>query len=87
MPGKPDVVVVGAGVMGCSAAYWLREEGYKVLTLEKEAVAAGASGMSAVHWLAVGRGAREVLQDGWLTELGWLSCKADSIDRQKSGLK
>jgi len=75
LAGKPDVVVVGAGVMGCSAAYWLSKEGYKVLTLEKEAVAAGASGMSAAHWLAVGRSAREVLQDGWLTELGWLSCK------------
>ena len=23
---KPDVVIVGAGVMGCSAAYWLTAE-------------------------------------------------------------
>jgi glycine oxidase len=60
------VVVVGAGVMGCSAAYWLSKEGYKVLMLEKEAVAAGASGMASAHW-------RKALEDGRLSELAWLS--------------
>lgn len=70
MPGKPDVVIVGAGVMGCSAAYWLSKEGYKVLLLEKEALGTGASGMAAAHWLAVDRTAREALEDRRLSELG-----------------
>jgi glycine oxidase len=72
LAGKPDVVVVGAGVMGCSAAYWLSKEGYKVLMLEKEAIACGASGMASAHWLAIGRSAREVLENGGLSELGRL---------------
>jgi glycine oxidase len=65
MAGKPDVVVVGAGVMGCSAAFWLSKEGYKVLLLEKEAIACGASGMASAHW-------RKVLEDERLLELAWL---------------
>ena len=66
MAGKPDVVVVGAGVMGCSAAYWLSKEGYRVLILEKEAVACSASGMASAHW-------RKALEDERLSELAWLS--------------
>jgi len=58
------VVVVGAGVMGCSAAYWLSKEGYKVLIVEKEAMAVGASGMASAHW-------RGALEDGRLSELAW----------------
>ena len=65
MAGKPDVVVVGAGVMGCSAAYWLSKEGYKVLMLEKEAIACGASGMASAHW-------QKALEDERLSELAWL---------------
>ena len=65
MSGKPDVVVVGGGVMGCSAAYWLSKEGYKVLLLEKEAIACGASGMASAHW-------RKVIGDERLSELTWL---------------
>ncbi len=66
MAGKPDVVVVGAGVMGCSAAYWLSKEGYKVLVLEKEAFAVGASGMASAFW-------RKSLEDERLSELASLS--------------
>ena len=65
MVGKPDVVVVGGGVMGCSAAYWLSREGYKVLILEKEAVAVGASGMASAYW-------RKASEDQPLSELAWL---------------
>ena len=54
MAKKPDVVVVGAGVMGCGTAYWLSKEGYKVLVLEKESVACGASGVAAAMLEAVG---------------------------------
>ena len=66
MAGKPDVVIVGAGVMGCSAAYWLSKEGYKVLMLEKEAIAVGASGMASAFW-------RKALEDERLPELAFLS--------------
>lgn len=69
---KPDVVVVGAGVMGCSAAYWLSKAGCKVLLLEKEAVAVGASGMASAHWFMASRRAMEVLQDKRLADLAWL---------------
>jgi glycine oxidase len=62
---KPDVIVVGAGVMGCSAAYWLSKEGYEVMIVEKEAVAVGASGMASAHW-------RGALEDERLSQLAWL---------------
>ena len=47
MTKSPDVVIVGAGVMGCATAYYLSKEGYRVVVLEKESVASGASGVSA----------------------------------------
>lgn len=43
---KPDVVVVGAGVMGCATAYWLSKAGCTVTVIEQEGLAHGASGMS-----------------------------------------
>jgi glycine/D-amino acid oxidase-like deaminating enzyme len=39
-----EVIVVGAGVMGCSAAYRLAQSGRKVLVLEQRGIASGASG-------------------------------------------
>ncbi len=69
---KPDVVIVGAGVMGCSAAYWLTKEGCKVLVLEKESVAFGASGMASAHWLIAGRDTYRALEFERLSELAWL---------------
>jgi len=41
------VVVVGAGVLGCSVAYWLGKAGIRVLIVERDHVASGASGMAA----------------------------------------
>ncbi|GIX48255.1 MAG: glycine oxidase ThiO [Candidatus Tectimicrobiota bacterium] len=58
-----DVVVVGAGVMGCGTAYWLSRAGYQVLVVEKEAIACGASGMAAAMLEAAGHGARLDLDD------------------------
>ncbi len=43
MPDSADVVVIGAGVVGCSVAYYLAREGAKVTLLEREAIGSGAS--------------------------------------------
>ena len=38
-----DVIVVGAGVVGCSVAYYLASSGAKVALVEREAIGSGAS--------------------------------------------
>ena len=38
-----DVVVVGAGIVGCSVAYYLSLRGANVKLLEREAIGSGAS--------------------------------------------
>ena len=43
MPDSADVVVIGAGVVGCSVAYYLAREGINVTLLEREAIGSGAS--------------------------------------------
>jgi glycine oxidase len=43
MAEKLDVVVIGAGVVGCSIAYYLAREGIKVALLEREAIGSGSS--------------------------------------------
>jgi glycine oxidase len=63
-----DVIVVGAGVMSCGTAYWLSKVGYKVLVLEQDALACGASGVAAAMLESVGHGAR-LLQDDPLAAL------------------
>ena len=41
-----DVVVIGAGIMGASAAFHLARRGLKVALVEKRFVAAGSTGKS-----------------------------------------
>src|SRR3972149_8701140 len=41
-----DAIVIGAGVMGASIAYNLSQRGLKVLILERQSVAVGATGAS-----------------------------------------
>jgi sarcosine oxidase subunit beta len=41
----PDVIVVGAGVVGLSVAFHLQERGASVVVVERSGVGAGASGM------------------------------------------
>ena len=43
MPESADVVVIGAGVVGCSVAYYLAREAVNVTVLEREAIGSGAS--------------------------------------------
>ena len=44
-----DVVVVGAGITGLSAAALLREAGRRVLVIEKDAMGAGETGRTTAH--------------------------------------
>lgn len=46
MTGTADVIVVGAGVQGASLAFHLARRGVRVVVLERENVAAGATGRS-----------------------------------------
>ncbi len=43
MAKKTDVVVIGAGVVGCSIAYYLAREGIKVALVERESIGSGSS--------------------------------------------
>ncbi len=42
--GTADVVVIGGGVIGCSAAYYLQKAGLQVTLLERDRLCSGASG-------------------------------------------
>ena len=41
---SPDVAIIGAGIVGCATAAFLAEGGARVVLVEREAIAAGASG-------------------------------------------
>ncbi|QDR82647.1 NAD(P)/FAD-dependent oxidoreductase [Sporomusa termitida] len=40
---KPDVIIVGGGVIGCAAAYYLQNKGTQVLLLERNEIGDGGS--------------------------------------------
>ena len=54
MAENPDVIVVGAGVIGCSVAYYLSKEGAKVTLLDREAIGSGASAHATVSLSLLG---------------------------------
>ena len=41
-----DVIVIGGGISGCAAAYYLSSNGHKVALIEKDSIAAHASGFA-----------------------------------------
>lgn len=43
---SPDVVVLGAGIVGCASAYYLAKAGASVTLVERDSVASHASGMA-----------------------------------------
>lgn len=45
----PDVVVIGAGIVGCSCAYYLSQAGVRVHLVEKGALGSGASKAGMCH--------------------------------------
>ena len=55
-----DVIVIGAGVVGCSAAYYLAKAGLKVTVLERREIAFGASGRNGTGARQSGRDNREL---------------------------
>lgn len=50
---EADAIVVGAGITGLTAALCLKQAGRKVIVLEADKVASGASGQSTAHVTAV----------------------------------
>jgi gamma-glutamylputrescine oxidase len=49
LPQRADVVVIGAGITGASAAYWLARLGLAPLVLERRGIAGGATGRNGGH--------------------------------------
>ena len=45
MPAEPDVLIIGAGVVGLSIAYHLDQRGASVTVLDRAGIGAGASGV------------------------------------------
>ena len=46
MPNTYDVIIIGAGIMGCSSAYHLAQRGLNVVLLERDTIGEGPSGES-----------------------------------------
>ncbi|HXA27557.1 MAG TPA: FAD-binding oxidoreductase [Candidatus Angelobacter sp.] len=74
LPPRAGVVVVGGGITGVSALYWLGLRGTDALLLERSRLAAGASGrnagfllmgVAANYALAVRRHGRDVAREVW----------------------
>jgi glycine oxidase len=44
---RPDVLIVGGGIIGCALAYYLAKEGVRATVLERGEIGGEASGASA----------------------------------------
>lgn len=47
LPTHAEIVIIGGGIIGCASAYHLTRAGARVLVLERDHLAAGASGVAA----------------------------------------
>src|SRR5712692_3402639 len=52
MTRSADVVVIGAGIIGCSAAYFLAADGHRVTVAERHDVASGTAAVSG-GWIII----------------------------------
>ena len=81
MSKTPDVVIIGGGVIGCSIAYRLAQDGIPALLLEKGSLGSGASGRCGAmiwsNWL-------DTAEDG-LLHLGLATAKLFSELEQELG--
>lgn len=59
-PQRADFVIIGGGIQGCSAAYFLASRGQSVLLLEKDHIARHASGVNAGGVRRLGRDLAEI---------------------------
>ena len=57
-----DVIIVGAGVIGCAIAYFLSKEGMKLVVVEQDSLGDHASGFSAGLISSMPLAAKEVLR-------------------------
>ena len=62
MTGESDVLVIGGGIAGASAAYHLAQLGRRVTLLERGEIASGASGVNAGQIDSIGWGDKPDLQ-------------------------
>ena len=55
-----DMIVVGGGIVGCSAAYYAARQGLKPLIIERDSIAAAQSGRALGYVRRQGRDIREL---------------------------
>jgi glycine/D-amino acid oxidase-like deaminating enzyme len=60
LPGSADVAIIGGGIIGCSAAYYLARKGHSVAVLEKGRVAGEQSSRNWGWCRQTGRDVREI---------------------------
>ncbi|MDT2206998.1 FAD-dependent oxidoreductase, partial [Paenibacillus larvae] len=81
MSAQVDAIIVGGGVIGCSAAYYLSLKGLKVMLLEKGRIGQEASGAAAGMLGAQS----ELTEDGPLWKLA--RCSRDLFPRLAEELR
>lgn len=65
----PDVIVVGAGIVGAACAYELAQQGADVLVLERAGVGAGVSAAGMGHLVVMDDSPEEFALSAWSREL------------------
>ncbi|BBG65868.1 FAD dependent oxidoreductase [Hydrogenimonas sp.] len=81
-----DTIVIGAGIAGICAAYWLKEAGQKVLLVDKKGLLAGASGAAGAFLsprLGKGGALQLLTNEAYRFALGFYAQKAPEAFFQK----